>query len=152
MTLSVVLLIGLFTLLLLLNVPVAVSIALATLAAMVVSIDAGPAFTTMAQRMVGGLDSFSLLAIPFFILSGQIMGSGGIARTGRGVGLREGEGKKAAQTQGQHATDNPFAEIEGALGRGTSWLYRVRHLLSSSCRIGSLGASRRVRLCAARQR
>ena len=35
---------------------------------------------TIAQRMVTGLDSFSLLAIPFFIFAGQLMNSGGIAR------------------------------------------------------------------------
>lgn len=34
----------------------------------------------LLQRMVGGLDSFSLLAIPFFILAGEIMNEGGISR------------------------------------------------------------------------
>src|SRR5699024_1269715 len=34
---------------------------------------------TIAQRMAAGLDSFTLLAIPFFILAGQIMNQGGIA-------------------------------------------------------------------------
>jgi tripartite ATP-independent transporter DctM subunit len=34
----------------------------------------------MAQRMAGGLNSFALLAVPLFILSGVIMGQGGIAR------------------------------------------------------------------------
>jgi len=38
------------------------------------------AFTTIAQRMATGLDSFSLLAIPLFILAGQIMNKGGIAQ------------------------------------------------------------------------
>ena len=36
-------------------------------------------FTTVAQRMGTGLDSFALLAIPFFILAGQLMNYGGIA-------------------------------------------------------------------------
>ncbi|MBT5270567.1 MAG: TRAP transporter large permease, partial [Candidatus Marinimicrobia bacterium] len=40
----------------------------------------GPAITTIAQRVATGIDSFALLAIPFFILSGQLMGRGGIAR------------------------------------------------------------------------
>ena len=80
MTLAMLLLLVLFVVLLLCNVPVSMCIALSTLAAMMVSIDAGPAMTTVAQRMAGGLDSFTLLAIPFFILSGQIMGRGGIAR------------------------------------------------------------------------
>jgi len=47
---------------------------------MLFTIPSGPAITTVAQRMVTGIDSFALLAIPFFILSGQIMGRGGIAR------------------------------------------------------------------------
>jgi hypothetical protein len=38
-----------------------------------------PAFTTYAHRMATGLDSFALLAIPFFVLAGGIMNSGGIA-------------------------------------------------------------------------
>ena len=73
-------LVTVFVVLLLLNVPIAISIALATLATMLFTIDFYPAVTTIAQRMAGGLDSFTLLAIPFFILSGQLMGRGGIAR------------------------------------------------------------------------
>ncbi|MEM1127887.1 MAG: TRAP transporter large permease subunit [Bacteroidota bacterium] len=69
-----------FASLLLIGVPVAFSIGLATVITMVFSIDAGPSVTTMAQRMATGLDSFTLLAIPFFILAGQIMNQGGIAR------------------------------------------------------------------------
>jgi len=47
---------------------------------MLLSMDIMPATTTMAQRMATGLDSFALLAVPFFILAGQIMNRGGIAR------------------------------------------------------------------------
>src|SRR5262252_924083 len=36
--------------------------------------------TAIQTNMFGGLDSFPLLAIPFFILAGEIMGQGGIAR------------------------------------------------------------------------
>ena len=78
--LTILLLAPVFVVLLLINVPISVAIAMATLAAMLLSIDFGPAVTTIAQRMVGGINSFTLLAIPFFILSGQIMGRGGIAR------------------------------------------------------------------------
>ena len=63
-----------------LNVPVSFCIGLATFSAMLYSIDFMPAVTTISQRMAGGLDSFSLLAIPFFILSGLLMGQGGVAR------------------------------------------------------------------------
>ncbi len=69
-----------FAALLALGVPIAYSIGLATVATMLLSIDAVPAVTTTAQRIATGLDSFALLAIPFFILAGQIMNRGGIAR------------------------------------------------------------------------
>ena len=69
-----------FLLLLSIGVPVAWSIGMSSLLTMLVSIPAVPAFTTVAQRMGTGLDSFALLAIPFFILAGEIMNRGGIAR------------------------------------------------------------------------
>jgi len=69
-----------FIILLGIGVPIAWSIGISSLFTMLVSIPALPAFTTIAQRMATGLDSFSLLAIPFFILAGQIMNRGGIAR------------------------------------------------------------------------
>ena len=69
-----------FIILLGIGVPIAWSIGLSSIFTMLVSIPAIPAFTTVAQRMATGLDSFSLLAIPFFILAGQIMNRGGIAR------------------------------------------------------------------------
>jgi len=80
MEISILVLLVVFFGLLLLNVPITFSIGLATLATMLVSIDFVPAVTTMAQRMAGGINSFALLAIPFFILSGLIMGRGGIAK------------------------------------------------------------------------
>lgn len=59
--------------------PVAWSIAMSALLTMLVNIPAIPAFTTVSQRMGTGLDSFALLAIPLFILSGELMNKGGIA-------------------------------------------------------------------------
>ncbi|WP_416307507.1 TRAP transporter large permease [Neptunicella sp. SCSIO 80796] len=69
-----------FFALLIFAVPVSFAIGLATLVTMLMSMDLTPAVTTMAQRMAGGLNSFALLAIPFFVLSGLIMGRGGIAK------------------------------------------------------------------------
>lgn len=69
-----------FAFLLVLGVPISFSIGIATISTMLLSIEGGPALTTVAQRMATGLDSFVLLAIPFFILSGQLMNKGGIAR------------------------------------------------------------------------
>lgn len=68
-----------FIILLSMGVPIAFSIGISGLFTMLVTIDSIPAFTTYAQRMATGLDSFALLAIPFFILAGNIMNSGGIA-------------------------------------------------------------------------
>ncbi len=80
MELAVLVLLLVFFGLLLLNVPISFCIGLATLATILLSVDFMPAVTTMAQRMAGGINSFALLAIPFFILSGLIMGRGGIAK------------------------------------------------------------------------
>ena len=68
-----------FLCLLSIGTPVAWSIAISATLTMLVSIPALPAFTTVAQRMGTGLDSFALLAIPFFVLSGELMNKGGIA-------------------------------------------------------------------------
>ena len=68
-----------FVVLLLLNVPIAFSIGLSTLAALTV-IGGRPSFVTIAHRVATGIDSFALLAIPFFILSGMLMGRGGLAK------------------------------------------------------------------------
>lgn len=68
-----------FVILLGLGVPVAWSIGVSTLLTMFVSVPFMPAVTTVAQQMATGLDSFTLLAIPFFVLAGQIMNQGGIA-------------------------------------------------------------------------
>jgi tripartite ATP-independent transporter DctM subunit len=80
MTSAILILLITFVVLLLLNVPVAFCLGLATVFTMLASIDVMPAASTAAQRLATGLDSFTLLAIPFFILSGYIMGKGGIAR------------------------------------------------------------------------
>ncbi len=69
-----------FVLLFVLGVPIAFSLGLSTLFTMLTTMDFGPAATTVAQRMAGGINSFALLAIPLFVLSGQLMARGGIAR------------------------------------------------------------------------
>ncbi|MBT3631583.1 MAG: TRAP transporter large permease [Candidatus Marinimicrobia bacterium] len=80
MDISILVLIVSFVVLVAFNVPIAFSIGLSTMFTMLFTIPVGPAITTIAQRMATGIDSFALLAIPFFILSGQLMGRGGIAR------------------------------------------------------------------------
>jgi len=80
MELSVLILVLSFVILLSLSVPIAISIGIATVLTMLFTIAPGPAITTVAQQMATGINSFALLAIPFFILSGLLMGRGGIAR------------------------------------------------------------------------
>ncbi|HEY5621900.1 MAG TPA: TRAP transporter large permease [Pontiella sp.] len=72
------LLVAVFLLLLVMNVPIAVSIALATFVAILAE-GSNPAIV-VASKMANGVNSFALLAIPFFILSGHLMGKGGMAR------------------------------------------------------------------------
>jgi len=79
MEISAVTLLLIFFGLLLLNTPIAIAIGVATLAAMLFTMDFSIAVTTIAQRMAGGINSFTLVAIPLFILSGILMGRGGIA-------------------------------------------------------------------------
>ncbi len=69
-----------FIVLVAVGVPIAYSIGTSGILTMLVSIDSIPAFTTYAMRMASGLDSFALLAIPFFIVAGNIMNTGGIAQ------------------------------------------------------------------------
>ena len=66
-----------FLLLLVMDVPVAVAISLATFAAVLA--DGADPTVVVAANMVKGVNSFALLAIPFFILSGHLMGRGGMA-------------------------------------------------------------------------
>jgi tripartite ATP-independent transporter DctM subunit len=68
-----------FFVLLALNVPVAVCLGLAAILA-VASIGDVPTSYLVAQRIATGIASFPLLAIPFFVLSGLLMGEGGMAR------------------------------------------------------------------------
>ncbi len=69
----------LFVTLLTLGVPITVSLTLSAVFTLSINVLFVSSATTVAQRMINGLDSFTLLAIPFFILAGQIMNSGGIA-------------------------------------------------------------------------
>ncbi|MEF2483144.1 TRAP transporter large permease [Vibrio mimicus] len=64
---------------LVIGTPIAISVGISSFAAMLVILPSQGAMVTSAQRMFVGLDSFALLAIPFFILAGNIMNNGGIA-------------------------------------------------------------------------
>ncbi|MDT8902624.1 TRAP transporter large permease [Anaeroselena agilis] len=72
-----------FGILVVLNVPLGIGMGLASLAALAIT-QKVPVFV-VAQRMFTGLDSFSLLAIPLFMIAGRLMERGGISK--RLIGL-----------------------------------------------------------------
>ncbi len=74
----VIIMVAAFVILLMMNVPIAISIGLATLLMFVTTGTSSP-LMTMGLNMYDGINKFALLAIPFFILSGMLMGRGGIA-------------------------------------------------------------------------
>lgn len=79
MEIEVAILVISFVALLFINVPIAIAIGFATLLTLY-AIGSVPACTIVAQRMSTSIASFPLLAIPFFVLAGILMGEGGMAR------------------------------------------------------------------------
>ncbi len=71
-----VLLVG-FLVMILLRFPIAYAVGIASTACLLVL---GKPLTTVTQQMVNGISSFSLMAVPFFITMGCLMGSGGISQ------------------------------------------------------------------------
>ncbi|MBR2528403.1 MAG: TRAP transporter large permease [Blautia sp.] len=67
------------TIMLIAGVPIAVALGVSSIAAILPVLNPNAAVLTGAQRIFGGISVFSLLAIPFFILAGNIMNKGGIA-------------------------------------------------------------------------
>lgn len=77
--LEILILVITFFLLLTLGVPIAWCLGISSLLTLVTSTDSLTSLTIMSQQILTSLDSFTLLAIPFFILAGQVMNKGGIA-------------------------------------------------------------------------
>ncbi len=69
-----------FVALMAIGVPISHATGLAAIAALLTIMPPMPALAVTAQRIATGLDSFALLAIPFFFMAGSIMNRGGIAR------------------------------------------------------------------------
>lgn len=67
---------GTFFIMLLLNIPIAVSLGTSAILAMVYAHDP---FTVISTNVYNGMAKFLLLAIPFFVLSGNIMAKAGIS-------------------------------------------------------------------------
>lgn len=69
----------LLVIMLIAGVPIAVALGISSVCAILPVMDVEVAVLTGAQRIFSGISVFSLLAIPFFILAGNIMNKGGIA-------------------------------------------------------------------------
>lgn len=74
---AIALLLGSFILFLIIRIPIALALVISSF---LTGIYLDISLAALTQRMVSGLNSFSLLAIPFFILAGEIMNEGGISR------------------------------------------------------------------------
>ena len=69
-----------FFILLLIGVPISAGIGIASVVTALFSMDPAVFAPVAAQRCFSGIDSFALLALPFFSLGGNIMNKGGIAK------------------------------------------------------------------------
>ena len=77
----------LLVIMLIAGVPIAVALGISSVVAILPIMDLEVAVVTGAQRIFSGISMFSLLAIPFFILSGNVMEKAGIS--GRLINLAE---------------------------------------------------------------
>lgn len=75
----IIVLFGSFFFFLGLGVPISFAIGVASLFTVMLQLPFDASIAVISQKMASGLDSFALLAIPFFILAGNIMNQGGIA-------------------------------------------------------------------------
>ena len=75
-TISTIVLLGSFLLMIFLRFPIAYAVGLSTVFCM---LSMGQPLVTLVQQMVKGVWSFSLMAVPFFITMGVLMGTGGIS-------------------------------------------------------------------------
>ncbi len=73
---AILILLGSFLLMIVLRFPIAYAVAISSVLCLVYQ---GLPLQTICQQMVKGISSFSLMAVPFFITMGCLMGSGGIS-------------------------------------------------------------------------
>ena len=77
---SLLIIVGVLAVLLILGVPISYSIGISSLAAILQTVPLDVSVVTGAQRIFVGMSKFSLTAIPFLILAGNLMNQGGIAK------------------------------------------------------------------------
>src|SRR5690625_2831751 len=75
---TVAILFGSFFALMFIGVPIALALGLSSLVTMVIATNSSPSI--IIQKAFTSLDSFQLMAIPFFILAGVLMSHGGISK------------------------------------------------------------------------
>ena len=75
-SMAILILLGSFLVMIFLRFPIAYAVAISSMLTLLYE---GLPLTTIAQQMVKGISSFSLMAVPFFITMGVLMGSGGIS-------------------------------------------------------------------------
>ena len=75
-TLAIIVLLGSFALMILLRFPIAYGVALSSIFCLLVM---GNSLFDVCRLMVKGISTYSLMAVPFFITMGVLMGSGGIS-------------------------------------------------------------------------
>ena len=75
-SMAILILLGSFFIMIFLRFPIAYAVALSSILCL---LSQGLPLTTICQQMVKGINSFSLMAVPFFITMGCLMGSGGIS-------------------------------------------------------------------------
>lgn len=71
---------GTFVIMIILNVPVGIALGISSLATVLLNAELGLGGGYIAQNLVTAVDSFPVMAVPFFILAGEFMGGGGISR------------------------------------------------------------------------
>lgn len=76
---TAVIMVALLVIMLAMGVSISVAVGMASAVSMLCMLPAQVSFATSAQRLFAGANSFSLIAIPFFILAGNLMNNGGIA-------------------------------------------------------------------------
>ncbi|WP_195852991.1 TRAP transporter large permease [Aerococcus sanguinicola] len=77
---SLIIMIALLAILLVLGIPIAIAIGISAIGAILPTMSLETTVITAAQRIFSGTSTFTLVAIPFFVLAGNIMNQGGIAK------------------------------------------------------------------------
>lgn len=77
---SLLIILAVLAVLLAIGVPISYAIGISSLAAILQVVPLSVSVLTASQRIFVGMSKFSLTAIPFFILAGNLMNQGGIAR------------------------------------------------------------------------